>query len=141
MESPNTTHSPEMGWRHFLAASSWSCAWSWPGAGGAAKSSPITLKRKCAHRSWDRKVDDVSFTGCRGFYFFHPFGGAAQVYTRLPAGVARHPVRDLGRTSHNQLFPGAGRRDRGQELEQLQQPVAPFDLKAHAQGQGHRLVA
>jgi hypothetical protein len=41
----------------------------------------MTLNRKCAQRSWDREVDDVSFIGCRYFHFPHLFGGAARVYT------------------------------------------------------------
>src|ERR1035438_5539464 len=130
-----------MGWRHFLAASSWSCPWSSPREAGAAKSGPMTLNRKCAQRSWDREVDDVSFIGCRYFHFPHLFGGAARVYTRIPAPVARHPLRDWERASHNELFPGSRGGDRSQKLEQLQKPVAPFDPKAHAQWQGHRLWA
>jgi hypothetical protein len=39
----------------------------------------MTLNRKWAQRSCGRKIDDVSFTGCHYFYFFHPFGGAAKV--------------------------------------------------------------
>jgi len=77
-----------MGWRHFLAASSWSWAWSWPGPGGAAKSGPITLNRKCAQRSWDREVDDVSFIGCRDFYF-SPFRACAPGFT--PGSLAVSP--------------------------------------------------
>jgi len=55
----------------------------------------MTLNRKCAQRSWGRELDDVSFTGCRDFYFSHRFGGAAMVYTGLPGGVARHLLREL----------------------------------------------
>ena len=36
-----------------------------------------------------------SFIGCRDFYCFHHFGGAALVYTDLPGGVSRHPLREL----------------------------------------------
>ena len=62
-------------------------------------------------------------------------------YTPLGTFVARHPLRELGRASHNQLFPGGRGRDRSQEFEQLQKAVAPFDSKADAQRQGHRLLA
>ena len=48
----------------------WSCACSWPRAGGAAKSAPITLKRKCAQRSVDRKGGWSLFIGCRFVRFF-----------------------------------------------------------------------
>ena len=67
------------------------------------------------------------------FIFSHHFGGAALVYTGHSGGVARHPLRELEWASHNQLFPGGWGGDRGQELEQLQKPIAPFDFKAHAQ--------
>src|SRR5436309_10748075 len=77
----------------------------------------------------------------RNFYFFHPFGGAANLYTSLPAAVAWHPLREWERASHNQLLPCGRRRDWGQELEQVQKPVAPLDRKAHAQGQRHRFLA
>src|SRR5271166_2990916 len=96
VESPKTTHSSEMGWHHFLAASSSSWAWSWPGPGGAAKSAPITLNRKWAQRSWDREVDDVCAIGCGGFIFFTRSGVRSRFYTRLPLGVARYPLRELG---------------------------------------------
>jgi hypothetical protein len=69
VDTPNTTHSPEMGWRHFLAASSWSRPCSSPRPGGAANSGPITLKRKCAQCSWGRASDGVSLIGCVIFIF------------------------------------------------------------------------
>ena len=59
-----------MGWRHFLSAKAWSCACNWPRAGGAAKSDPITLKRKCAQRSLDRKGGSSFFIGCQFVRFF-----------------------------------------------------------------------
>src|ERR1022692_5140304 len=99
-----------MGWRHFLAASSWSCPWSSPREAGAAKSGPMTLNRKCAQRSWDREVDDVSFIGCRYFHFPHLFGGAARVYTAsLPVspgilcGTGSEPDRKSTRLNSSHL--------------------------------------
>ena len=115
-----------MGWRHFLAASSWSCPWSSPREGGAAKSGPMTLNRKCAQRSWDREVDDVSFIGCRYFHFSHPFGGAVRVYTSLPAAVARHPVRGKEPPSNRPFQRNRTGGNRRQEFEQLQQPIPPL---------------
>ena len=98
---------PPMGWRHFLAARAWSCACSWPRAGGAAKSGPITLKRKCAQRSWDREVDDVFFIGCRDFYFFHHFGGAAGFTPALPS-VSPGILCGSGSEPHiTNCFPGS----------------------------------
>src|SRR5271157_2713851 len=75
------------------------------------------------------------------FSFSPPVWWCGQGLHRLPAGVARHPLRDWEQASHNALFPGSRGGDRSQKLEQLQKPVAPFDPKAHAQGQGHRLWA
>src|SRR6201984_952831 len=43
-----------MGGHHLLAAKLLSCSWSSPRSGGAANNGPITLKRKRAHRSWER---------------------------------------------------------------------------------------
>src|SRR5436309_9650426 len=77
-----------MGWRHFLAANSWSWTWSWPRAGGAAKSGPITLKRKCAQRSWNREVDDVSFIGCDYFIFSTTSVVRSRFYTSVLGAVA-----------------------------------------------------
>ena len=77
------------------------------------------------------------FDRMRHFYFFHHFGGAAKVYQRLPALSPGILCGSWNAASHNQLFPGGRGGDRGQEQEQLQKPVAPFDLKAHAQRQGH----
>ena len=84
VEKPNCTHSPEMGWRHFLAASFWSCAWSWPGSGGAAKRAddaeakmgPLLVK---ANRfEWFRHrvfhVFSVAVLAMSAFY--QPAGGA-----------------------------------------------------------------
>ena len=120
-----------------MAARAQSCSCSCPPAGGAAKSGSITLKRKCAQRSWGRDRGEVFFIGCRWFCFSHHCGGAASVYTGLGGAVARHPVRELGRASHNQFFPGTRSGDRGQELEQIQQPVTPLNLKALAERQRH----
>src|SRR6202047_5675310 len=43
-----------MGCCQFLAAKLLSCSWSSPRSGGAANNGPITLKRRRAHRSWER---------------------------------------------------------------------------------------
>src|SRR5208283_2650835 len=100
VESPNKTHSSEMGWRHFLAASSWSWVCNWPREGGAAKSGPMTLNRKWAQRSCGRKIDDVSFTGCHYFIFSTHSVVWPRFYTSPPTGVARHPVRAKDTPSH-----------------------------------------
>ena len=101
----------------------------------------MMLNRKCAQRSWDREVNDVSFIGCRYFHFPHLFGGAARVYTAsLP--VSPGILCGTGSEPHiTNSFQAAGVVIRSQKLEQLQKPVAPFDPKTHAQGQGHRLWA
>jgi len=75
------------------------------------------------------------------FSFSPPVRWCGQGLHQPPRPVARHPLRDWERASHNELFPGSRGGDRSQKLEQLQKPVAPFDPKAHAQGQGHRFWA
>lgn len=99
----------------------------------------MTLKRKCAQRSWDREVDEVVFIRCDIFVFSTLFGGAAWVLPNVPTAVARHPLRELNRASHSQRAPGGRCRDRRQKQEQFNQPLALFDLEAQAEGQGHRL--
>ncbi len=100
----------------------------------------MTLKRKCAQRSCGREVGEVVFIRCDILIFFHHFGGAAWVLPNLLAAVARHPLRELERPSHNQRAPGRGRRDRRQEPQQVHQPFARLDLEAQAQRQGHGSV-
>jgi hypothetical protein len=100
----------------------------------------MTLKRKCAQRSWGRDDNDVSLAGSV-ILFFHHFGGAATVPYLPPSAVARHLLRELESALHNQLLPSCWSSDRGQEQEQIQKPVAPFNIEADAQRQGQRLLA
>ena len=66
----------------------------------------------------------------RHFCFFHHFGGAARVLYPPPLVVARHLLRELERASHNQRLPSSRGGDRGQKPEQIQKPVASFDIEA-----------
>jgi hypothetical protein len=67
------------------------------------------------------------------FNFFTTLVVAALVYTNQGGGVARHPLRDGKGTSHNDLFPGGWGGQWSEELEQVQQAAASFDLKADTQ--------
>src|SRR5271169_4478049 len=79
---------------------------------------------------------DIAF-----FMFFWSPSWRCLRFISLPA--ARLPASCAGPKcpSHNQLFPGGGRGDRRQELQQRHQPITPLDLEARAQGVGQRLLA
>jgi hypothetical protein len=61
----------------------------------------MTLKRKCAQRSWGRDGNEVALTGVVIFIFSHHFGGAATVLCLPPTAVAWHLLRELEKASHN----------------------------------------
>ena len=56
VEKPKRTGSPVVGCCQVRAASASIAAFSSPLAGGAANSWPMTEKRRCAHRSWTRRL-------------------------------------------------------------------------------------
>src|SRR5271165_121473 len=105
-----------MGCCHFLAAKLLSCSWSSPRSGGAANNGPITLKRKRAHRSWERATPkrlDIA-----PFIFFRRCGRCRSFYHRCRSGG-----------------------DRPQELQHSQQTLALLELKAQPQRQRQRPFA
>jgi hypothetical protein len=55
-------------------------------------------------------------------------------YTGRSGGVAGHPLREVQRASHNELFPGDRGGDRGRQPEQVQKPVAPARPKSSCTG-------
>src|SRR5262245_20551911 len=141
VENPRVKLWPPMGWRHFLSAKARSCPWSWPRAGGAAKSAPITLKRKCAQRSVDRKGGGSFFIGCRFVRFFRHSGGDGGLVSAHLRPVSWHPLRVVKPPSIilRHRHPGGG--DRPKESQQIQQPIQPVDPEGLAQRPRQCLLA
>jgi hypothetical protein len=81
------------------------------------------------------------FERMRHFYCSHHFGGAGRVLYPPPLVVARHLLRKLERALNNQRLPSSLGGDRDQEPEQIQKPVASFDIEADAQRQGQSFLA
>src|SRR5271157_1274552 len=145
VEEPNWVRSPVRGWHQWRAANSRRRAWSSPRGGGEASNGPTTLKRSRAHCWWERISGLFSGIGDIGGVVFSFFASRVCDVHLLPpcwSRCTRHSLRESSPPSHNQ-FPPGGRGGEGRgELQQLQQPVAPFcDLELPTQRQGQRLLA
>src|ERR1700722_2024343 len=121
-----------MGCCQFLAAKLLSCSWSSPRSGGAANNGPITLKRKRAHRSWERttpeRLDIAPF-------IFSPPLVATLAASTTDAVVAATGILcgSWNDPSHTELLPCRGGGDRPQELEHSQHSLAPLAIKCQPQ--------
>jgi hypothetical protein len=78
---------------------------------------------------------DVLFPlGCRGFNFFHHFGGSDGFLRAIENRVTRHPVREEKLPSASALQRNGSRRQGGKKFEQLQQ--LPWGIDSEELGQG-----
>src|ERR1700730_16908410 len=116
-----------MGCCHFLAAKLLSCSWSSPRSGGAANNGPITLKRKRAHRSWERGSPeglDIAL-----FIFFPRRGGDVAASTTAAGVQATGILCGSWNEPHiASSFQAVGGGYRPQELEHGQQALAFLEL-------------